>query len=204
MKSVLSTYCVPDPAAAPHLRWQVTGERSERGVSEATLSYLPRWWGVLGYVNRKHTIERLGEEFPKITTLPSHPRNPSKLIFLLYTKFCFKSHLTLTPINLSYYFLKCCMINVETLSSTLSHHWNRVSFSKFQNNLSRARIRTSAGEGRGAAQDSPVWSESQRELQRERKIKLVAGVCARGSRPSRSPRILGDLGGRPRVARVWV
>lgn len=51
MKSVLSTYCVPDPAAAPHtqlLRWQVMGERSERGVSEATLSYLPRWWGVLG------------------------------------------------------------------------------------------------------------------------------------------------------------
>lgn len=74
------------------------------------------------------------------------------------------------------------MISVETLSSALSHHWNRVSFSKFQNNLSRARIRTSAGEGRGAAQDLPVWSESQRELQRERKIKLVAGVCARGSR----------------------
>lgn len=36
-------------------------------------------------------MEKLGEEFPKITTLPSHPRNPSKLIFLLYTKFCFES-----------------------------------------------------------------------------------------------------------------
>lgn len=96
------------------------------------------------------------------------------------------------------------MINAETLSPALSHHWNRVSFSKFQNNLSPARIHTSAGEGRGAAQDVPVWSQSQRELPAPKENKTCGCcLCGRVSSILKLPDPGGSRGP-PKSARVWV